>query len=783
MDASASTDSVYGPSPNKVPKGLTDPTSKYKLHAWLAMGGLMLFAVLYVGLAVWFGYSSYRLFVAMGNGGGMIELIEAFGSAVIAVFLVKGLFFHKRSDTDTGFEVTALSEPRLFDFINRIADETGAPRPHKVFLSANVNACVFYDLTLLNFLFPTRKNLEIGLGLVNVLTISEFKAVLSHEFGHFAQRSMAVGRWVYTAQQVANQLIYHRDALDSFLNVLSSIDIRIAWIGWILRLIVWALRSVLDSLLSLVLLAERALSREMEFQADLVAVSASGSDALIHGLFRLPAADQAWDEAKGIIGEQLENKSKPSDVFTVQSRILELKRHILDDPDFGGVPPLPTANADQHRIFNADIAQPPQMWATHPQSHLREENAKRIYVPAALDNRSAWECFANPDDIRRRVTAYILSEIEHPEQSPEETIAAVDKAYDKEFYNPVYRGIYLGRSICDHASTAAEMMGQPTPCDSSELYPESLVDELERLRNLAKEKGMLEALRDRQFESADGIIRFRGEIIKRSGLGEAIETSAKDFETSRQKLYLHDQRCRGHHLAIAASLPGGWDTYLRGLVGVLHFADHKYRDILDAFRKLNNTFAVVIADGNISKGELRRLVGDAVDLHQGLAEVFRTWSDVVLDRNLLERLGAESWTTCFPCDRFGLAMPYEETIGDWFQSIEAWIGLACEPLGRLRDAALEELLKTEAMLAKAHTESLDPGVAPPPCRVPAKFRTLLHGKERSLQQKLNLWDSFQTASGIGPASARFLVAASIVLTAVYLTLPANWREWLSGILS
>ena len=66
---------------------------------------------------------------------------------------------------------------------------------------------MFYDLSLINFFFPTRKNLEIGLGLTNVLTISEFKAVLAHEFGHFAQKSMAVGRWVYTAQQVANQLM------------------------------------------------------------------------------------------------------------------------------------------------------------------------------------------------------------------------------------------------------------------------------------------------------------------------------------------------------------------------------------------------------------------------------------------------------------------------------------------------------------------------------------------------------------------------------------------------
>ena len=46
-------------------------------------------------------------------------------------------------------------------------------------MSARVNAAVFYDLSILNFIFPSRKNLEIGLALVNVLTLSELKAVLA----------------------------------------------------------------------------------------------------------------------------------------------------------------------------------------------------------------------------------------------------------------------------------------------------------------------------------------------------------------------------------------------------------------------------------------------------------------------------------------------------------------------------------------------------------------------------------------------------------------------------
>jgi Zn-dependent protease with chaperone function len=100
-----------------------------------------------------------------------------------------------------------------------------------------VNAAVFHDLSITNLVLPSKKNLVIGLGLVNVLTLGELKAVIAHEFGHFAQRAMTVGRWMYVAQQIAGQIVVRRDALDRLLQRVSHFDPRVAWIGWILRLL------------------------------------------------------------------------------------------------------------------------------------------------------------------------------------------------------------------------------------------------------------------------------------------------------------------------------------------------------------------------------------------------------------------------------------------------------------------------------------------------------------------------------------------------------------------
>ena len=99
-------------------------------------------------------------------------------------------------------------------------------------------------------------------------------------------------------------MISRRDWLDGLLDVVSRIDIRVAWIGWIMRLIVWSIRAVLETAFRGVRLLERALSREMEFQADLVSVSVCGSDSLVHALHKLGAADDAFGRAVGFAASQ-----------------------------------------------------------------------------------------------------------------------------------------------------------------------------------------------------------------------------------------------------------------------------------------------------------------------------------------------------------------------------------------------------------------------------------------------------------------------------------------------
>lgn len=761
--------SLYPAGPTGVPATFTAPTPAYRRHAWLAMGGLALFVAFYLALSGWFLWTAWRLLsgVVQGNDFSLWTLLAGVCAAFLAVFMLKALFFVKHGHESEDIEVRRAEEPLLFEFLDRLADEAGAPRPHRVFLSARVNAAVFYDLSILNLLLPSKKNLEIGLGLVNVLTLGELKAVLAHEFGHFAQKTMAVGRWVYIAQQIAMHVIARRDALDRILNGLSRVDLRVAWIGWLLSLVVWSIRSLMETVFRIVIIGERALSREMELQADLVAVSLTGSDALIHALHKLGAADQAWDRALGFAAAELQQGRAVRDVFAVQLRIVEQMRAILGDPHFGDAPQVPDTEPQAHRVFRGELAQPPRMWATHPANAEREANAKRVYVALAIDTRSAWDLFADAATLRERMSAHLASHAENKgePQALDESLRKLDEHYGRAFLDRSYRGAYLGRSVVRHAAKVEELYGVRPAAERvvdeiAALYPPELADDLEMWRRLEEERAALEALRAGVASAAGGVIRHRGRELKRHELPQVISDLAEEIEAVTARVNNHDRRCRTAHLTAAAGLGAGWPEYLQGLLTTLHYADHTEADLQDAHGYFGNVFAVVTADGKVSSRELKRLVEAARVLYVALEQVQEPAAAIVLDRTLARRLNAESWRVSL--EELKLPPPTAENLQSWVTHVDGWVASAAHSLSALRLAALEQLLLVEAQVARFVRSRMKPAEAPPPSKAPPQYCTLVPGKERPRQKKLGLWDRFQIADGLWPTIARLVVAAVII---------------------
>jgi Zn-dependent protease with chaperone function len=278
-------------------------------------------------------------------------------SLLLFIFLVKGLFKQQKADNPSHVEIQEKEQPQLFQFIRRLCRETRAPFPKRVYLSPELNAAVFYNTSILSLFLPTRKNLLIGLGLVNVVNLSEFKAVLAHEFGHFSQSSMKLGSYVYTANRILADLVFARDWLDELVAQAQRSDHRVAIFAWLLTAVIWVLRKLLDVIFRVINFLNSALSRQMEFNADLVAVSVTGSDALPRSLARREFANQALAQACQDLFAAAAHKVYSRDLFYHQQQAATYLRRRQKNPVLGEPPPLLNEHGEIAPIHPARFAE------------------------------------------------------------------------------------------------------------------------------------------------------------------------------------------------------------------------------------------------------------------------------------------------------------------------------------------------------------------------------------------------------------------------------------------
>ena len=768
----------YPPSPQNVPADLTQAKVSYQRQVWLAMSGLLAFVVFYLALTASFTFITYNSFYEVYHGrSNAINILVAFMSLLLSIFLIKSLFTVRKFGEPGGIEVTADMEPKLFDFLHRLADEIGAPKPHRVFLTPEVNAAVFYDLSLVNLLFPSKKNLIIGLGLVNVLNLGELKAVLAHEFGHFAQGAMAVGRWVYIAQQVIAHMVAVRDWLDSIVRFISRIDLRVAWIGWLLSLMIWSIRSLMDTLFSVVIISERALSREMEFNADLVAVSVTGSDALVHALHKLQAADEAWRTTLDIAKQEASRGKCIDDLFIAQNEAITKISTILNDKAYGVVPERNGEQASAFRVFSEQTAMPPQMWSTHPSNRDRENNVKNTYVSANIDERSAWALFFNADDLKQKISLsfYNAEKVDSLENVSANEVVAT--CFNKASYDSQYRGMYLSRSPIRNFESVDEVFNKSelnsAPDSLNTLYPESIVAELDLARNLDAEKYTLQALQTGDLKPSGGVIRHRGEELKKSDIGDALKQIEKEIKVVAERLKVHDANCRMAHLYLAKNIGNGWEVYLKSLIRLLHFSDHLHAIVINEQALLVNTWQVITADGQIGYFEKRRMVKVCKQVQNKMREVNKFTQQLALPDTILEATGIENWQKQVP--KFDIADVTNSNWGEWCSAASDVMGNLAYALSLVRSSALETLISSEKEVEIYafkddidHNEEInDVKAAPNAAIVPSDYPILLPGAEHVLQTKLDLWNRFQLAHGIGPTLLRLIISLGIVGGTIY----------------
>jgi Zn-dependent protease with chaperone function len=237
-----------------------------------------------------------------GGGGGRAGLLAYLGPIVIGgillLFMIKPLFA-RRGKAPNIKTLNRGEEPLLFEFVDRLCDLVGAPRPRKIKVDCQVNASAGFGGGIFSLLGHNLV-LTIGLPLAAGLNLRQLTGVLAHEFGHFAQgTAMRVSYIVRSINSWFARVVYQRDAWDEQLEMWArgSDSGGVAIVMWSAKGMVWVTRRTLWVLMYAGHAVSCFLLRQMEFDADRYEARVSGSDTFAQTCRILPQLSVASDGA------------------------------------------------------------------------------------------------------------------------------------------------------------------------------------------------------------------------------------------------------------------------------------------------------------------------------------------------------------------------------------------------------------------------------------------------------------------------------------------------------
>ncbi len=235
-------------------------------RALVAVGLLIVFYALALGVAGGLLYVVYLMVTVAHRFNLKLVVILVVGAGAI----LWGILPRFDRFEAPGPRLLASQHPRLFKMIEDVARSTGQAMPADVFLVSNMNAWVSQRGGMMGF--GSRRIMGLGLPLLQVLGVSQLKAVLAHEFGHYHGGDVKLGPWIHKTRAAIGRTITALHQAGS-----GILHKPFEWYG------------------NMFLRITQAISRNQEYQADALAASIVGPRALIDGLKAVHGGSLAFD--------------------------------------------------------------------------------------------------------------------------------------------------------------------------------------------------------------------------------------------------------------------------------------------------------------------------------------------------------------------------------------------------------------------------------------------------------------------------------------------------------
>jgi len=423
-------------------------SQEFKNQTIRAVLSIILFVIIYllmlvlaVGLTAFCVYTGVMLIVIKPM---IITLALGIGLASLGVlvlfFLLKFIFKSHKVDRSHLTEIKKADEPKLFKMIDDIIKEVGTDFPKKVYLSSDVNASVFYDSSFWSMLFPIKKNLQIGLGLVNTVTQSELKAILSHEFGHFSQKTMKVGSYVYNVNQVIFNLLVDNEAYDELLqkwaNASGYFSIFVVIAFKIIEGIKWVLKQVYD----VVNKSYMALSREMEFHADEIAANVTGYEPLKDSLLRLHLTDYSFNSVLSFYDKKIADNLKSDNIYNDH---LFVTNFLAKESNIQLNNNLPQVSEKDLNKFNKSKLVIKDQWASHPSTEDRVKMLEKTGLSQTNpNNEPANLLFTDIEKTQNEITQKIFTNVVYSGECSTLPVEGFQSYFKEDYLKNTFSKIY-----------------------------------------------------------------------------------------------------------------------------------------------------------------------------------------------------------------------------------------------------------------------------------------------------------------------------------------------------
>jgi Zn-dependent protease with chaperone function len=525
---------------------VVEPNKEFKKGIMLALSSIIGFVIVYLFLffvasvlAALCIFGGYALIIAIPK---WITILVGLGLAgmgiMVFIFLIKFLFAVSKKDRTSLIEISEKEQPKLFAVIRELTGQINTPFPKKIYIAPDVNASVFYNSSFWSMFFPVRKNLQIGLGLVNCLNVSEFKAVMAHEFGHFSQRSMKLGSYVYNVNRIIYNMLYENTSYGNFINSWARVGNVFALFAHITVKIVQEIQWVLKQMYSVVNKSYMQLSREMEFHADAIAAHACGSDHMISALRRAELGDSCYQLTLQKCNELLKSNKRSNNLYLTHRVVLKKcgeVNNLLITHD------LPVVNAEfieRHNLSRVNFKDP---WASHPTLQERADHLSRLALSIPAIDESAWVLFENTELLQAQLTNQIYKPVEIAKDALID-LQEFEDYYDNEIalisFPKEYKGYYQNRQIA--YIDMNELICERPEKDFDQLFSATHVVLPKKIEAVSNDIDLLNAIANKSLDANS--FDFNGRKYHRSEAPALKEVLEKELEEDRQLLQLLDKQ-------------------------------------------------------------------------------------------------------------------------------------------------------------------------------------------------------------------------------------------------